>query len=243
MANVTRRFRGLAALVAFTILWGTPAVGDLESNVSTTKRLRENLDRFLKERASSRVNRVEIPNLESFGLEGIASNDVEIELRTRVNGELMGRVPVTVILSSGNSELKRGVVTAELKALANVLVATRSLNRGQVVGDGDFRNERRDVSVFRGAVITRASRLRGMRVRRSINPGQVWQPRHLEVIPTVKRGELVRLRLETGGLRIDGRGKASEDGGVGDWIRVLNSASNRFVTGQVDEEGNVHVRF
>ena len=38
-------------------------------------------------------------------------------------------------------------------------------------------------------------------------------------------------------------GKAAEDGRNGDFIRVLNAASKRYVTGRVDDKGTVHVRF
>lgn len=241
------RIVGRALVVATTVLAGLIISSSAQAGdpgaATLPERVHDELERFLRSRASARVNHLEIPNLEAFNLTGVSPADVEIELRTRISGEFMGRVPVTVIVSAGKEELKRGVVTASLQSVVPVLVASRSMRRGEIVARDDFRVERRDVTVLVGQVITRRENLQGMRLRRSINAGRIWQPRHLESVPKVMRGETVRLRLESGGLRIDGTGKASEDGRVGDLIRVLNNTSRRYVTGRVDAEGTVHVRF
>ncbi len=230
-------------LVPGLLLLGSAHSGWAATAESMSKRLHEELEQFVRARADGRVNRVEIPGLDAFDRLGLGSDGVDVGLRTRLSGGLLGRVPVTVILTRDGAEVKRAVVTVGLHALKSVLVANRAINRGEVIGEKDFRSERRDISVLRGPVITRSSELVGMRVRRAIQTGRVWQPRHLETVPVVRRGEQVRLRLVSGGLQIDGAGKAGEDGRAGDWIRVLNDASRRYVTGQVDAEGTVYVRF
>lgn len=235
-----RNLARTASIVAGLLLFGLAGVATAET---LSHRLHGELEEFVRARADSRVNRFEIPDLAAFDQLGFAAEGVELSLRTRRVGRLIGRVPVTVILKRGDSELKRGVVTVRLRAVESVMVANRGLSRGEVVGAQDFRRASRDVSDLRSPPITQASDLLGMRVRQSIQAGNVWQPRHLETVPVVKRGERVRLRLVSGGLQIDGAGKAGEDGRAGDWIRVLNDASRRYVTGQVDEEGTVHVRF
>ncbi len=243
MNRMVENVRVLMLVVVGALIVCSMANAETRGEAPISKRVHQELERFLRARASEAVNQVEIPQLGAFDEIGVAPEDVEIELRTRNSGLLSGRVPVTVVLSDGVAERKRAVVTASLRAVAPVYVASRSLRRGEVVTREDVRRERRDVSVLRGPVISRESALVGMRVRRSINVGRVWQPRHLESVPTVKRGELVRLRVQSGGLRIDGSGKASEDGRAGEWIRVLNTVSKRYVTGQVDAEGTVYVRF
>ncbi|MCH7866274.1 MAG: flagellar basal body P-ring formation protein FlgA [Myxococcales bacterium] len=238
---MNRTIRSAFVLVT-TLLAGLIVCSSAGANQSLAARVHDKIEQFLQSRASARVNRLEIPDLEVFNLSGVSPADVNIKLRTRLVGELLGRVPVTVIISHGSKELKRAVVTASLKSVVPVLVASRAMRRGEVVTEDDFYVERRDVSVMRGAVISRERNLLGMRLRRSITAGRVWQPRHIESVPKVMRGEMVRIRLESGGLRIDSIGKASEDGRVGDLIRVLN-ASKRYVTGRVDAEGTIHVRF
>ncbi|MFT5444343.1 MAG: flagella basal body P-ring formation protein FlgA [Myxococcota bacterium] len=237
-----RVFATTLGLLVLSSAWPVSA-SQPTTALSLSDRVHAEVDELLRKHASGRVNRFDIPALDSFDALGFAPADIDIRVRTRLNGELYGRVPVTVILSRGEHEVRRSVVTASLLSITSVLVASRSLGRGEVVQEGDFRRERRDVSVLRGGVITRESQLVGMRVRSSVKAGRIWQTRHLESMPTVKRGEQVRLRLITGGLQIDGSGKAGEDGRAGDWIRVLNAASMRYVTGQVDEEGTVYVRF
>jgi len=205
--------------------------------------LSEALERFVRARADAKVSEVNVPELSAFDQIAVPVDDLVVSFRTRESGSLIGRTPVTVVLTHQGREVKRSVVTVGLVAYKTVYVAARAVARGQVVGEGDIRRERRDVSSLRGPVLTRSSDLVGMRVKRSVQAGRVWQPRDIETVPVVRRGELVRLRLQSGGLRIDGTGKAGEDGRLGDFIRVLNVVSKRYVTGRVDEEGTVHVRF
>ncbi len=231
------------AAACFAVLASCLMATSAAASTALSDHLADALERYVRARADASVSRVEIPELGAFDEVGLPVDDLVVSFRTRQSGALSGRTPVTVILNHGGREVKRGVVTVGLIAYKTLYIATRALGRGEVVGEGDIRREKRDVTTLRGPVITRSSELVGMRVKRSIQAGRVWQPRHLETVPTVRRGELVRLRLESGGLRIDGTGKAGEDGRTGDFIRVLNAASKRYVTGRVDEEGTVHVRF
>lgn len=224
-------------------LWGVLFAAPAWAAAPLSEHLERALEQYVKARADASVSRIDVPDLAGFDALGLPIEAIDVEFRTHEAGRLQGRTPVTVILRRDGSEVKRGVVTVGLVAYKHVYVATRAVSRGQVVDEDDIRGERKEVSKLRGPVITRRADLVGMRVRRSVQAGRVWQPRHLETVPTVRRGEQVRLRLEVGGLRIDGTGKAGEDGRTGDWIRVLNAASKRYVTGRVDEQGTVHVRF
>ncbi|MDP6980481.1 MAG: flagellar basal body P-ring formation chaperone FlgA [Myxococcota bacterium] len=228
---------GIALLAAGVL--ATSAAADTR----VSKQLGEELERYVRGRADASVSEINIPELSAFDELGLPADELDVSFRTHKTGRLSGRTPVTVILNHAGREVKRGVVTVGLIAYKHIYVAARGVRKGEVVEEGDIRRVRRDMSTLRGAVITRSSDLVGMRVRRSLPAGRAWQPRYLETIPTVRRGELVRLRLESGGLRIDGTGKAGADGRPGEFIRVLNAASKRYVTGRVDEEGTVHVRF
>ncbi len=223
------------------------AVGVLATSAAADTRvsaqLGEALERYVRERADASVSQIDVPELTAFDALGFSPDELDVSFRTRTTGSLSGRTPVTVILNHAGREVKRSVVTVGLIAYKNIYIAARAVGKGEVVDEGDIRRVRRDVSTLRGAVVTRSRDLLGMRVRRSIPEGRAWQPRYLETVPVVRRGELVRLRLESGGLRIDGTGKAGADGRAGEFIRVLNAATKRYVTGRVDEEGTVHVRF
>ena len=227
-----------AGQVGIAVSWAA-TVGD----VRVSEKIRGELEDYAKERSGRDVNRVEIPVLDVFNLRGVSAKDVTVRFSSRRRGAWLGRVPVAVVISNRSGELKRGVVTVTLRVMASVPVSKRRLTRGSVVKAEDIGRDRLDLSELGDDVIMDTRRIVGQRLRRGINVGQIWQDRGLESIPLVKRGEQVRLMLSSGGLRIDGAGRAGEDGWAGDWIRVMNDESRTHVTGRVDRLGVVHVRF
>jgi flagella basal body P-ring formation protein FlgA len=76
-----------------------------------------------------------------------------------------------------------------------------------------------------------------------VRRGNALAPDSLDEVAPVRRGQKVKIRLTRGRLRIETVGLAREDGGVGDWIRVLNVASRREVIARVGEDGAVHVGY
>lgn len=239
----SRMKRILALVIAASAIGPAMSFAAEAEGDRVSVRVRSELDRYVRRRATRTVNRIEIPLLDVFDLRGIAGTDVDVVFQSRRQGAWVGRVPVTVIVSNSAGELKRGVVTVTLRALAYVPVANRSLSRGSVVKAKDIENQQRDLSELGADVILDVERIVGQRLRRGISAGHVWQERYLESVPLVKRGDPVRLTLSRGGLRIDGIGRAGQDGWAGDWIRVKNDAFRSHVMGEVDREGVVHVRF
>ncbi len=139
------------------------------------------------------------------------------------------------------------LLALSLPALADsttdaVWVAARDLPRGALLAEEDVRVERRE-SRRTPSDASRADSdaIVGMQLRRSVREGRVLRDRWLEPASTVKRGQVVRLVVRSGGLQILGKGRAVSDGAVGERIRVVNLDSRREIVGRVARDGSVHV--
>jgi flagella basal body P-ring formation protein FlgA len=89
--------------------------------------------------------------------------------------------------------------------------------------------------------ITELDALVGMSARRALAADRPLRPADVMVTPLVKRGEPVTLLFQSGSVRITLRGRALEDGGAGETIRVLNSDSERTVEAIVEGPGLARV--
>lgn len=209
--------------------------------------LRDAIERFVREHAPEPPTALEVPALADFVLPAGTGGDVALELSANPRERFVGRVPVTLALRSGGRELKRGVVTVEVKIERPVLVAARSIRRGERLAARDVRVERRDLSALAGRPLdgwlAGADGLDGRRARRSLRAGQPIAAAWLEATPLVERGQSVRIALRRGGLRIEAAGEARADGREGEWIEVLNRDSRRELVGRVGPDGVVHVSF
>ncbi len=83
----------------------------------------------------------------------------------------------------------------------------------------------------------------GKRTTARINAGTEITAAMLRSVPLVKRGEVVRILLESGPMTISAVGQSQEDGGQGDLIRVQNIASKRVIFARVTGHSQVRVEF
>jgi len=128
-----------------------------------------------------------------------------------------------------------------VKLLQPVVVAGRALARGQRIGPGDVRVERRDVGALRGDAIHDPARVAGYLLARAVPAGRVLEADLLEAPVLVERGRRVQMAVESRGMRITMAGAALEDGALGDTVRVRNPTSRRVVEGVVVAPGRVRL--
>jgi len=194
---------------------------------------------FLGERGAAR-DAIALPPLSDFEVESSSGAPLAVELRSAARAPLAGQVPVTVSIRENGVERKHGVVTARVARHGHAWVATRRLVRGATLQAADFR--RVDVSgALPADAIGDPGAFEGWRATRGVRPGSVWRASMLERAPRVRRGDRVRVVVESGALRVEMNATAREDGYAGDRIRVLNSRSHRELVGRVRADGVVDV--
>ncbi|AWK88255.1 flagellar basal body P-ring formation chaperone FlgA [Azospirillum thermophilum] len=125
----------------------------------------------------------------------------------------------------------------ELKAKAEILVEvpvpTRRILPGEIIGDGDLTTVTMPMERLNDTVVTSRETLLGQASRRQLPPGRLIQTSAVGVPIVVQRNKQVSLVYEDGPLQLVARGRALQDGGVGEVVRVMNNSSNIVVTGVI----------
>ncbi len=119
-------------------------------------------------------------------------------------------------------------VSGRIAAAARLPVLAAALERGEIVGEDDVVFiERADVkpSLF----IRSANDLVGMEARRPLAAGAPLRPSDVAAPVLVRKGALVTIHFERGGLRIADQGVAQRSGAKGDVISIENARSGRSV--------------
>ena len=81
----------------------------------------------------------------------------------------------------------------------------------------------------------------GHRTRRALRAGAILRSAQVEIPPVVSRGDPVDLVYRRGPLSIRMRGRARQDGRLGERIRVQTAASRRDLVGRVAANGSLVV--
>ena len=132
-------------------------------------------------------------------------------------------------------------ITGAAREAYDTLVATRTLNRGEILRDSDVTIEKRSKAEIQGDPIGDPAVAIGMAIQQALRPGQPIRGSDLAKPQLVKRGEPVVLHYRVPGITLTVRGKAEEGGALGDTVNITNVQSKRAVQGIVSGHGQVTV--
>ena len=194
-------------------------------------------------------------------LEGSLEDEIRIEVNTRWQGvvelesagepqirvrrassrPLRGPTVLRVGIDVGGQTLKTMSVTADVRYLRPVLVASYLLSRGEALEESMVEMVERDITTLRNGYFTEPALLQDMQTRRSLAAGAVLTRNHVSAIPGVKRGTAVELVARTKRFIATALGEAMQDGGVGERIRVKNSDSGKILYGQILDAHTIQI--
>lgn len=134
-------------------------------------------------------------------------------------------------------------VSVQVKVYRQVVVTTRNLARGELLGASDIALQEVDISQNRGLLLQELSAAQGLELRRNVSSGSALSSDMLNAPLMVRRGDTVMLTAERAGVSIRQQGTALQDGEAGRQIQVRNTRSNRVVQAVVTGHGEASVIF
>ena len=144
--------------------------------------------------------------------------------------------------SVDGKEAGRARVSAQIDLTIEALVATRSLAKGHILDEADLSLTMVPYSQAKGALTDPAQAI-GSTLKTNLTAGDPVKDRNLTKSIMVKRGEVVTIIAQQGGLTVTAAGQARQDGSLGDTISIMNLASKKTVTGRVIGPAQVEIAF
>jgi len=121
-------------------------------------------------------------------------------------------------------------------AAAEELVAARNIRAGAVITATDI------VSPSDLDAMRRAVNIIGMEAVRTFYQGQPLREDNLRKPTLVKRNAIVHMEFSQGSMIINAEGRALDQGGLGDRVRVMNLISKRVVVATVSGTDSVKAK-
>lgn len=135
----------------------------------------------------------------------------------------------------------RVIVTVKPDIYLPVVVAKNALTRGDLLSASDMMFKKLNISRIHGNYLTRPDEVIGMTVKRRIHESDPVTLNQLESPVLVKRGQIVLMVANQGGVEARTMGEAMKKGHKGEMIRVKNESSERVVSAIVAGSGVVKV--
>lgn len=153
--------------------------------------------------------------------------------------ENRGRVTATLLTRAGDRMLTNRLMASAFID-AEAIVLAKALATGDLIKRADLTIRKLPRKQISGALMD-PERIVGQQARRGLISGSVLRAQDLQAPTLVLRNREVLIVLKKGGLALTARGKAMEDGALGDMIEVMNVRSQKVLQATVQRDGTVVV--
>ena len=151
------------------------------------------------------------------------------------------RLAAKLLVRSDGQRPVEAVIRGRALHMTELPVLRHRVAFGQVITADDLDWTRLPSARLGRGTLTDPADIVGKSPRRMIRPGRQLRRGDLQAPVVVAKNSLVTLRLETPVMRLSAQGRALENGGLGDVVRVVNTKSKALVYGLVTGPNNVVV--
>ena len=155
--------------------------------------------------------------------------------------KLSGRFSAQLDIATADAPNIELRVTGRIQEMVDLPVARRRIMPGDVVAAADLDWAHLPRGLARGEVVHLPADAVGLSARQTIVPNQPIRIADLGRPVLVQKGDKMTLTLESPGLSLTARGTATEPGGKGERIRVLNELSHMIVDAEITGPGEARV--
>lgn len=163
--------------------------------------------------------------------------------------QYLGKKRLQVAVLVNGQEEARVSMAGQLKLFGDVVAASRRMNRHTVLKAEDLQVVRRDISQMAPDLLRAPEGenvlggLRGLRLKNSVQAGELLFATMVEATPLVRRGNLVTILASAGRISVSVPGEMRDSGAKGEVVRVKNLMSRREILAQVVDKNTVRVVF
>ena len=151
------------------------------------------------------------------------------------------RFAVQLVVPANGPTLINRTVAGSVYETVQLPVLARSVAPGEVVQLSDLDWMAIRIDRVAANAVTDPKQLVGMTARRPLRANQMLRLSDIAMAPTIHRGSMVTLLVQTENMTLTAQGRALEDAALGQPIRVVNTMSNKTLTGVVKDSTTITI--
>jgi flagella basal body P-ring formation protein FlgA len=205
--------------------------------------IRKVIEEFVRSRSTNLGVELNIRKIGYRGDLSLPSGAVEYEVKAPQQWEGWGNANLAIIVRVDGRVLKNVPVRVEVEALADMLVTTRQIEQGEIIGEADVALQKRDLAAAGNKICRSKGEAVGKRLKTSLRGNAPLRSDQLEKLPLVKSGQLVTILIENDIIRVTATGRVKGAGAAGDAVIVQNLESQKDIQARVVDSSTVRVEF
>jgi flagella basal body P-ring formation protein FlgA len=154
-----------------------------------------------------------------------------------------GNVQLVVRISIDEKQYLKIPVFLTIRTYEDIVIPNKKINRHDILTTDDLVVKRMETTKLAGITFDNIEDLIEKRAIRSLLPNIPITAEMIDNPPLIKKGDFIKVSVQSGNLNIVTKGVAKEDGYVGKVIRIKNIDSNKELYGKVENSTTVKIIF
>jgi flagellar basal body P-ring formation protein FlgA len=214
-----------------------------ERHVLKEAEVRQIVTEYLQKKTERQGLEIQVKKLGFSGEVSLPAGEISYEVVAPRDWEGWGRGALALIVRVNDRVEKNIPLNVEVEALAEMVVTTRAMERGELVEKGDVILQKRDVASSSAKLCRSVAEALGKRVRVGMRGNSAVRIDYLEKPSIIKNGQMVTIVAENRAFRITATGRAKGNGAEGDIVMVQNVSAQKDVPAVVVDANTVRVEF
>ena len=154
-----------------------------------------------------------------------------------------GNVQLIVRISIDEKQYLKMPVFFTIRTYEDIAVPNKKIDRHEILAMDDLVIKRMETTKLAGVTFDNIEDLIGKRAIRPILPNIPITAEMIDNPPLIRKGDFVKVSVQSGNLHVVTKGVAKEDGYWGKVIRIKNIDSNKELYGKVEDSTTVKIIF
>ncbi len=214
-----------------------------DSQVISGKTLEKIFTNYVLENSPWDQDQVVFENINTPSSIAFPMGKLDWEITEKQNNNFSGNLSITVEFYLDGESQRKIVLSGKLGIIKDVVKAARTINKGEIISSKDIILVTEKGKNNNKNSITSIEDIIGKRAIRRIQADQLICDSMVMVPPAIEKGARIMIKAENDDLIITASGKALEEGGLGDQIRVMNIVSGKEIIATVKRSDLVVVQF
>lgn len=222
----------------------TSKTGNASGQTIPESKFQEAFSGYINSRPDKKNIEVIISKFTVTGNKMLPAGEVSLKIFPKERQEqLNGHVRLTAIVSIDNVPRTEVTMSGWIDVFDSVVCTSRRLNKGKIITSDDIYLAKRNISRLHPNILTDMNQAVGLMLKHDVMENDCLKDNILQKATIVKRGDVVTILAERGGIRVTAPGKILEKGCQGEYIRVQNAISKKNINARVVNDSTVMVDF
>ena len=169
--------------------------------------------------------------------------DIRWEISQIDTNKDRGNVQLVVRISINEKQYLKIPIFFTIRTYEDIVIPNKKINRHDILAMDDLVVKRMETTKLAGVTFDNTEDLIGKRAIRPILPNIPITAEMIDNPPLIKKGDFIKVSVQSGNLHVVTKGVAKEDGYLGKIIRIKNIDSNKDLYGKVEDSATVKIIF